>query len=153
MRKATIDELIEKVLTGIERIGECDLVLTCSDGTLYRFWHEQKCCEYVRLEDICGDLDDLVGAPIVEAEEVSSPPPTMEDKKQHVYFTSPGYTSNDSYDWTFYRLSAKGTVTFRWLGESNGCYSERVEFDAIDENDVQHMRETNQDMAAAPPDN
>jgi len=39
-----------------------------------RFAHYQDCCEHVRLEDVVGDLDDLIGTPIVVAEEVSSPP-------------------------------------------------------------------------------
>jgi len=51
----------------------------------------------------------------VEAEEISNEEP---------------YAGNDSYTWTFYRFStSKGTVTVRWLGESNGYYSESVSYE------------------------
>ncbi len=33
---------------------------------------------------------------------------------------------------TFYRLQTiKGSVQLRWFGESNGCYSESVEFEQV----------------------
>ena len=34
-------------------------------------YHEQDCCESVYLEEIIGDLDDLIGSPITMAEEIS----------------------------------------------------------------------------------
>ena len=79
------------------------------------FLHHQDCCEWVRIEEVHGDLDDLLGSPILQAECV-----TQEDK----------YCS-----WTFYKFATiKGSVTVRWLGESNGYYSERVdvEIDGMD---------------------
>ncbi len=56
--------------------------------------------------------------PLVVAEDVSS-----DD------FPAPPGDYVESYTWTFYRLAtAKGFVVIRWLGESNGYYSESVDF-------------------------
>ena len=86
-------------------------------GVRFEMYHSQDCCESVTIEDICGDLEDLVGSPITLAEEVSNPP------------IPAGHKPNGSETWTFYRLAtAKGLVTIRWYGVSNGYYSESVDF-------------------------
>lgn len=90
-------------------------VSTC--GRKFTFLHHQDCCEYVAIEDVCGDIADLVGSPIVEAEEISNT-------------DAPEVAGEASYTWTFYRFAtAKGSVTVRWLGSSNGYYSEGVSFE------------------------
>lgn len=71
------------------------------------------------MEDICGDLNDLVGVPLLVSEEVHSNDPEP----------VPIQLVNESYTWTFYKFATtKGYVTIRFLGESNGYYSERVDF-------------------------
>jgi hypothetical protein len=83
-----------------------------NDGNVYGFSHEQDCCEVVNIEDIIGDMNDLLNYPIVEATVT-----TNEDNE------------DDEILWTFYRFSTvKGTVTVRWLGTSNGYYSRSVDF-------------------------
>ena len=90
------------------------LTLTFDDGSRYEFEHEQSCCECFYLEDVCGDLGDLLGTPLLGAEVVSS-----DDEP------GPGA---ESYTWSFYKLwTATGCVTLRFLGTSSGYYSETVD--------------------------
>lgn len=82
-------------------------------GKVFEFWHIQDCCETVEIESIVGDLSDLVGAPLLMAEEVT--------KQEEV--------GQGSSTWTFYKFATKkGYVDVRWLGESNGYYSESVSY-------------------------
>jgi hypothetical protein len=100
---------------------DAELTLYLSDTNYVRFSHHQDCCEHVYIEDICGDLEDLVGAPLVEAEEVSN------------YDAGPLGEYDESYTWTFYRFrTRKGSVTVRWYGTSNGYYSESVSVEVVD---------------------
>ena len=110
--------------------NEDDLALVFdggSPGSSYVFYHYQDCCESVRIEDICGDLSDLENTPILKVEEVTSNKYDTED-------SSKPCTEYDCYTWTFYKFSTiKGSVTVRWLGESNGYYSESVDFETYEE--------------------
>jgi hypothetical protein len=72
--------------------------------------------------DIAGDLNDLIGTPLLMAEEI-----TNEYDVNPEGVTIPGY--QDSFTWTFYKLATiKGSVTLSWYGESNGYYNESVSF-------------------------
>jgi hypothetical protein len=69
---APIFALIGETLTRVDRTqGEDGDVLdfTTQSGRKFRMFHSQDCCECVRIEDVCGDLSDLIGAPIIQAEE------------------------------------------------------------------------------------
>jgi hypothetical protein len=113
----TFDKMIGSVMrsaTG-EVNGE-EMIFIAEDGATHRFHHYQDCCESVDINDICGDLSDLVGSPIVQAEAVEGDSGRTDDY--------------DSCTWTFYKFATvKGSVTVRWLGQSNGYYSESVSYD------------------------
>jgi len=95
----------------------------CSDGHIYIMKHDQDCCESVTIDDINGDLDDLIGTPLLKFEESSSDG-CDKSLPKNLYDISNG---SDSSTWTFYSLATiKGYVNIRWFGTSNGYYSESV---------------------------
>lgn len=95
------------------------IFLYTTDGRKFAMDHSQDCCESVKLYDVVGDVEDLINNPILQAEEVISSD-SNEVRGAEIY---------DSFTWTFYKLATiKGSVTLRWLGESNGYYSESVSF-------------------------
>jgi hypothetical protein len=109
--------LIGKTLTkATGKEGDEEVVFEVSDGTIFKLAHFKECCETVIVADICGDMADLVGSPILQAESSS------EDK------TDPGPDCG-ALKWTFYRITTqKGQVVIRWVGESNGYYGVDVDF-------------------------
>jgi hypothetical protein len=118
MEYKVIEAMIGKVMSNVEVHSsavdrrEDELVFTAKDGTVFTFYHAQDCCESVSIEDVCGDLRDLIGSPLIVAEEASN--------------REGGRGGSET--WTFYRFAtSKGNVTVRWYGESNGYYSESVD--------------------------
>jgi hypothetical protein len=112
-------ELLGKTITKIDgaKGGSEQIDIFCSDGTKYRQYHSQDCCEHVSVEDIIGSV-------ILEAEEASSGDDPGDIKKEYV---------PESFTWTFYKLGTiKGHVTIRWYGQSNGYYSERADFEQLE---------------------
>jgi len=113
----TLEGLQGQTCTSVVKDDNC-ITFKLDNGKEYMMYHEQDCCESVIIEDICGDLNDLVGVPLLVAEE-SGVDNTFEDKHDHEY--------RDSWTYTFYRFrTIKGTVVIRWYGTSNGYYSESV---------------------------
>lgn len=117
---ANFKDLIGKTLTSVEvnTEGADEIIFNTSEGEQYRLFHKQECCEWVTIESIVGDINDLVGVPILMAEEATS-----EEEPQWRH----------SATWTFYKLATiKGYVDIRWFGESKGYYSETVDFERVE---------------------
>ena len=74
--------------------------------------HHQECCESVYLADVVGSFEDLIGYPLLEVSE-SIVENSFED-----------YSSTASY---YNFRTVKASVQLRWIGESNGYYSETVD--------------------------
>ena len=111
-----ISDIKGKTFVKVENSGEGQIRFVCEDGSYYSLEHVQDCCESVWLDDITGDLSNLEDTEILVAEERFQEPSYGEDE----------YTPESS-TWTFYTFrTVKGTVTLRWIGESNGYYSESV---------------------------
>jgi len=116
--------LVGETIVAVREDNRERVTFTLADGREAALYHSQDCCESVELEEIIGDWADITGAPILLAEEVSNSddPPN-------------GYS--ESHTWTFYKLATiKGHLTMRWLGESNGYYSEDVYFDLPEKENV-----------------
>jgi hypothetical protein len=122
--ETNFSDLVGKTLTEVRgKEGDEKLEFVCADGSLYAMWHSQDCCESVDVESIVGDVQDLIGSPILIAEESTSDedPPGVTHEYQP-----------ESQTWTFYKLATrKGYVDIRWHGTSNGYYSESVDFTRI----------------------
>lgn len=116
----SLEDLKGRVLYRVEQIHNDELRFYLTEDHYVRMYHQQDCCESVTIEDIAGDLDDLVETPLLLAEEVSGNDPAPSEE----YY--------DSYTWTYYRFrTIKGSVDIRWYGTSNGYYSESVDIEIV----------------------
>lgn len=120
-----VNVLLGKTLTEVKNSDNEELLFVTTEGETYKLYHSQDCCESVTIEDINGNLEDLIGSPLLMAEEVHHESGINPDG-----VSIPEY--QDSFTWTFYKFATiKGYVTIRWYGKSNGYYSESVDFDKI----------------------
>ena len=119
MYEVSIDfsSLLGKVMKEVD-VGSNNIKFVTVDGEVYNMYHCQDCCESVSVESVVGDVQDLIGVPLLVAEESSSGE-NPEGAEVSEY--------QESFTWTFYKLATiKGYVDIRWYGESNGYYSESV---------------------------
>ena len=75
--------------------------------------HHQDCCETVYLADVVGSFEDLIGYPLLEVSE------------SIVDIESAEYESATASYYNF--KTVKASVQLRWVGESNGYYSETID--------------------------
>ena len=119
-----LDNTMRKVWRGTYW-GNDALYFEQEDGAYFVLTHIQDCCEDVEIESIDGDLDDLIGEPLLMAEEI---------------IKVGGEPTLESNTWTFYKFATvKGYVTVWFLGWSNGYYSERVDWFYLSEDEVEEM--------------
>jgi hypothetical protein len=106
-----VSDMVGKIFTKVYADDDCMVFVNAEER--YTFTHVQDCCETVRIEEIWGDLEDLELWPLLVAVEVNGESPDYE---------------GESCTWTFYKFATfKGFVDVRWLGASNGYYSESVD--------------------------
>jgi hypothetical protein len=115
----SFEDLQGRTLSKVLKLDDYELRFHLTEDHYVRMYHMQDCCESVYIEDIVGDLDDLVGTPLLLVEEVSN-----YDGESKEY--------SESETWTYYRFrTIKGSVDIRWYGESNGYYSESVDIEIV----------------------
>jgi hypothetical protein len=111
---ADFKDLQGHVIVSIDGVNEgSDEVNIVTTTHRFKMVHDQDCCENVALHDYehSWGVENYAGATVLEAEESSS------DYEE----------ASESGTWTFYKLkTTKGEIWMRWLGTSNGYYSERV---------------------------
>jgi len=142
LRYPAIEDMVGKTFVKVERRPsearhrgsdqEEEIRFILADGSFYRFYHSQDCCEIVVIEDIEGELSDLEGTPLLKAEEVTNSGNEDSDPYEGTIHPQFGY-KDESYTWTFYKFATiKGYVDIRWYGSSNGYYSEEVQLEYVE---------------------
>ena len=114
-----VKDLIGKTIIEINGMeaDSGEIIFTCSDGSKYSMHHEQDCCESVYLEDINGNIDNILNSEVLRFDEKEEDNPN----------------ASESGTYTFYTIATiKGYLDLRWNGESNGYYSESVDFTKIE---------------------
>jgi len=128
-----LEDVKEHLKSGIVKIDGYkpdtdEIFFYCKDGFVVKMYHDQDCCECVQLEcadGLVNEEDVFTGCDWCEIEAVSS------EGVPGKGYTIGKYTYEpDSYTWTFYKFRTnKGYDFMRWYGESNGYYSESVDFE------------------------
>jgi len=107
-----------KDIKGLE-VDSDYILIEFEDGTYIKFYHDQDCCEFVRITQVDNDVSRHIGAMFLRInEKIVDDYDNREDPD--------GY--DESATATFYDIvTTKGFLSFRWVGESNGYYSESVD--------------------------
>ena len=106
------ESLVGEVLTYIDVDNESnEILLTTESGRRYKIWHEQDCCESVEIAGCDGAFASLIGRKIVEVTHDEDSTETEDGSQTKTAIT---FRTDES------------TVISRWIGYSNGYYSESV---------------------------
>lgn len=117
-----VSDLVGKTIVDIKGMIQDseEIIFTLNDGVKYKMYHEQDCCECVYLEEINGDIENILNSEILRFDE------KIEDNPE----------ADESQTYTFYTIATiNGYIDLRWNGESNGYYSESVDFELLEKGD------------------
>lgn len=117
----SLEKMVGKTIIEVDDSNayNAEIKFICSDGSVFKTVHHQSCCENVYFSDSDNPLNLLVGEKIVAAYYIEQDILGLE------YGTG---------TYTFYTLATqKVSVTMRFIGESNGYYSEYVDFEEIEQ--------------------
>ena len=117
--RIVLESLNGEILSHVDQLDD-EIMLTTVSGREIRIYHSQDCCETVSIEDTEGDWHRLIGKSILEC---------THDEERNGY-PPPAYPDS----WTRTELTFKvdnHTVVSRWIGESNGYYSESVDISDV----------------------
>ena len=107
-----IEQLTGMTITAVVYKESDESLLIHLNTHVLEMIHQQDCCETVYLADVVGSFEDLIGYPLLEVSE------TIVNNELI------GESSTASY---YNFRTIKASVQLRWVGESNGFYSEIVD--------------------------
>lgn len=72
--KEDIKDLLGFTMKSVSKVskGDDEMIFEREDGRRFRFYHGQDCCESVLIEDVNGEIEDLIGSPLLVAEMVDN---------------------------------------------------------------------------------
>ena len=115
-RYVEFSDLVGEVLDAVDiDREENQILLTTRSGRKFLVYHEQDCCETVAISGQDGSFDKLIGKPIVEARGFAVDTGESESDYDSQTTTTLVFRVDDQ------------TVISRWVGDSNGYYSESVD--------------------------
>lgn len=119
-KRIMLESLVGETLSSIDVLDDKSMkeqhqiLLTTCSGRRILITHERDCCEFVRIESTQGQWKDLIGRVILLASDVD------EEMDKNEY----GMSATET---TLTFKTDKDTVICKWIGESNGYYSESVD--------------------------
>lgn len=111
--KKYLDNMVGRVVKYVD-IDKEEMKITCEDNSVFTFYHEQDCCEHVYIADTVGEPMSLKGWKLLLVD--------MEATRES---SCDGDESKTTTVVKF--VTDENTVSVKWIGESNGYYSESVD--------------------------
>lgn len=108
----SIDQIKGMTITAVVYKETNESLLIHLNTHVLEMIHHQDCCETVYLADVVGSFEDLIGYPLLEVTES-----IVNNELEDMSSTASYYNFK----------TVKASVQLRWVGESNGYYSETVD--------------------------